>query len=140
MNLRRRSSRRTQTLRYIARFRNADGHGHGEIVIVAHLLAAPISGDILNCLHSPCSLEEGSPFHQAAEYRQSRSPAPEPFFFPYLYDWTKSEPDNGIHPLPGPHLKKPPSLPDARLPFQQDLGLKHWVGADSSGDCVGRSL
>jgi pimeloyl-ACP methyl ester carboxylesterase len=46
------------TLRYIARLRDADGHGYDEIVIVAHSLGALVSGDILQ---SRCSLEEKIP-------------------------------------------------------------------------------
>jgi hypothetical protein len=128
------------TLRYIARFRDADGHGYDEIVIVAHSLGALISGDILHFLQSRYSLEEnilipiklltmGNPARQLLNR-----------FFPYLYDWIKSEPDNGAHPLPGPQLTAPASIPDAHLPHPNDLGLKQWVSAYRSGDYVGRSL
>jgi hypothetical protein len=128
------------TLRYIARFRDADGYGYDEIVIVAHSLGALISGDILHFLQSRYSLEEKIP--TPIKLLTMGNPARQLLnrFFPYLYDWIKSEPDNGAHPLPAPQLTAPASIPDASLPHPHDLGLKQWVSAYRSGDYVGRSL
>ena len=61
-------------------------------------------------------------------------------FFPYLYDWIKSEPDNGVRPLPTSQLTGPAPIASTQLPRPHDLGLKQWVNAYRSGDYVGRSL
>jgi hypothetical protein len=128
------------TLRYVGEFRDTDGHGYDEIVIVAHSLGALISGDILHFLQSPYSLEEKIPV--PIKLLTMGNPARQLLnrFFPYLYDWIKTEPDNGAHPLPPPKLTAPASIPDAQLPRPHDLGLKQWVSAYRSGDYVGRSL
>lgn len=128
------------TLRYIAQFRDADGHGYDQIVIVAHSLGALISGDILHFLQSRYSLEEKIPI--PIKLLTMGNPARQLLnrFFPYLYDWIRPEPDNGAHPLPAPQLTAPAPIPDTKLPHPHHLGLKHWVGAYRSGDYVGRSL
>ncbi len=61
-------------------------------------------------------------------------------FFPYLYDWVRSEPDNGLHPLPAPPRTTPASIPKTQPPHPYDLGLNYWVNAYRSGDYVGRSV
>lgn len=128
------------TLRYITTFEDSDGHGYDEIVIVAHSLGALISGDILHFLQSDYSLEEKIPI--PIKLLTMGNPARQLLnrFFPYLYDWIKSEPDNGAHPLPAPRLMAPTSIPDTQLPLPHALGLEQWVNAYRSGDYVGRSL
>jgi hypothetical protein len=128
------------TLRYVATLRDADGYGYDEIVIVAHSLGALISGDILHFLQSRYSLEEKIPIPIKLLTMGNPSRQLLNRFFPYLYDWIKSEPDNGAHPLPAPQLMTPASIPDAQLPLPHDLGLQQWVSAYRSGDYVGRSL
>jgi hypothetical protein len=128
------------TLRYIKEFKDNSGHGYDEIVIVAHSLGALISGDLLHFLRSPYSLEAeiGIPIKLLTMGNPARQLLNR--FFPYLYDWIKSMPDNGAHPLPAAQLEAPAFIPDKQLPHPHDLGLTHWVSAYRSGDYVGRSL
>jgi hypothetical protein len=129
------------TLRYIDTFVDpADGRGYDEIVIVAHSLGPLISGDLLHFLQSRYSLEEkiSTPIKLLTMGNPARQLLNR--FFPYLYDWVRSHPDNGAHPLPAPQLTAPVSIPDAQLPHPHELGLDRWVSAYRSGDYVGRSL
>jgi hypothetical protein len=138
-------------LRYIARYRGPDGRGYDSAVIVAHSLGSLISADLLRFLKkvgdpelarlglagrnitnqagvSIKLLTMGSPIRQLLNR-----------FFPYLYDWVRDEPDNGLHPLSAP-AKSPPIISAAALPDPGELGLKQWVNVYRSGDYVGRSL
>jgi hypothetical protein len=129
------------TLRYIDTFVDpADGRGYDEIVIVAHSLGALISGDLLHFLQSRYSLEEeiSTPIKLLTMGNPTRQLLNR--FFPYLYDWVRAQPDNGVHPLPAPQLTAPASIPGAQLPHPHELGLDRWVSAYRSGDYVGRSL
>jgi hypothetical protein len=132
--------RYASTLRYLNAYRDADGQPYDEIVIVAHSLGALISADILHFLQSPYSLEQ--PMRVPIKLLTIGNPTRQLLnrFFPYLYDWVKTTPDNGACPLPRPTLTAPGSIPDTMLPNPSDIGVSHWVSAYRSGDYVGRSL
>ncbi len=128
-------------LRYLADEKNG---GYERIVILAHSLGALISGDLLLYLKA-----EGDPdlsgfglgtkipirlFTMGDPARQFLNR-----FFPYLYEWVRDTPDNGLT-----HLGKlTPTRPNTRIertPNPNGLGLERWVNAYRSGDYIGRSL
>jgi hypothetical protein len=138
------------TLRYVRSYRDAQGRGYDSVVIFAHSLGALISGDLLHYLQSDFGKKEwysepaagprfttipitlmtvGNPARQLL----NRS-------FPYLYDWVRTNPDNGKKPLPAPLAQGAAAIEDDALPKPEDLGLVHWINAYRSGDYVGRSL
>jgi hypothetical protein len=139
-------------LRYLVSYRNpADGRGYDSVVIVAHSLGTLISADLLRFLCSegdsalaPLGLAgDGAPkqgridlkmFTMGSPIRQLLNR-----FFPYLYDWARETPDNGLKPLPVPAVT-PPSMDPTSLPDPSELGLAKWVNIYRSGDYVGRSL
>lgn len=139
-------------LRYIARYRGPDGRGYDSVVIVAHSLGTLISADLLRFLKAAGDpelaslglagedvpnqggvsikfLTMGSPIRQLLNR-----------FFPYLYDWVRDEPDNGLGPLPHPVLNPPPNIAPGALPDPAELGVIQWVNTYRSGDYVGRSI
>jgi hypothetical protein len=61
-------------------------------------------------------------------------------FFPYLYDWVRPVPDNGMHALPGPLNCGQAVIHHSAMPDPHKLGLACWINAYRSGDYVGRSL
>jgi hypothetical protein len=133
---------------------------YDRIVILAHSLGALISGDLLLYLKS-----QGDPDLErlglGTNSGQPRSGTPgatakpeipirlftmgDPArqflnrFFPYLYEWVRDTPDNGLT-----HLGKlTPTRPNTRIegtPNPNGLGLELWVNAYRSGDYIGRSL
>jgi hypothetical protein len=144
--------RYVSVLRSIARYRASDDRGYDSVVIVAHSLGSLISADLLRFLKAAGDpelaalglagedvanqggisiklLTMGSPIRQLLNR-----------FFPYLYDWVRDEPDNGLRPLPHPVLNPPPTIGPAALPDPAELGLQNWVNVYRSGDYVGRSL
>ena len=144
-------------LRYLVRYRDpVDGRGYDSIVILAHSLGSLISADLLRFLHA-----EGdpalAPLGLAGEFVAQQgsislkmltmgNPTRQLLnrFFPYLYDWVRENPDNGMRPLPepvviSPAVPPPVIAPDA-LPDPTELGLTTWVNTYRSGDYVGRSL
>lgn len=148
-------------LRHIAKYQGADGRGYDQVVIVAHSLGALISGDLLNLLNRKPTEERkiNDPDLRRFGFARAAGTAPElpirlftmgnPLrqllnrFFPYLYDWVRERPDNGLSPLPGPTTTPPnsfPAPPSSLLPDPADLGIEKWVSAYRSGDYVGRSL
>jgi hypothetical protein len=142
--------RYVSTLRYLARYRDADGRGYDSVVIVAHSLGALISGDILRFLYS-----DGDPHLAAFGLSGNQKPGTIPIslltmgnptrqllnrFFPYLYDWVRAEPDNGLHPLPGPATVPPVAISAHALPDPRELGVSRWLNTYRSGDYIGRSL
>jgi hypothetical protein len=135
-------------LRYVARYRGADGRGYDSVVIVAHSLGTLISADLLRFLKEeglaidvlartndradlPISLlTMGSPIRQLLNR-----------FFPFLYDWVRSTPDNGLTHLPACAASTPlPKIEPLVLPDPAELGITKWVNVYRSGDYVGRSL
>ena len=137
-------------LRHIAQYRGPDGRGYDRVVIVAHSLGALISGDLLNLLQH----QKNDPALQSLGYWHDQKEPKIPVhlftmgnpvrqllnrFFPYLYDWVRSDPDNGSKTLRAPQQESSTRL-DARLPDPGDLGVEKWVSAYRSGDYVGRSL
>jgi pimeloyl-ACP methyl ester carboxylesterase len=142
--------RYASTLRYLAQFRDEDGHGYDSVVIVAHSLGSLITADLLLFLR-----DQGDPelaaFGLAGNQEQGSisvqlltmgSPIRQLLnrFFPYLYDWARSEPDNSLHPLPAPTMVPPPTIAVAALPNPKHFALTKWVNVYRSGDYVGRSL
>lgn len=142
--------RYVSTLRYIARYRGADGQPYDAVVIVGHSLGTLISADLLRFLHAVGDpelaamglggrekkatikiklLTMGSPIRQLLNR-----------FFPYLYDWVRGIPDNGLAPLPHPTSESQPAIPQHALPDPAELGVSKWVNMYRSGDYVGRSL
>jgi hypothetical protein len=122
------------TLRYL----NDPLQGYDSIVVIAHSLGALISGDLFLYVHAKkleplpvptCLLTLGNPTRQLLNR-----------FFPYLYDWVRTTPDNGLRPLPPPCNEEPTVIPFEERPHPHELGLKHWASAYRSGDYVGRSL
>jgi hypothetical protein len=146
-------------LRYLARYRDpADGRGYDSIVIVAHSLGSLISADLLRFLHeegdgtlAPMGLA-GTFAEELGEYKGQRpsislklltmgNPTRQLLnrFFPYLYDWVREEPDNGLTQL-APPTRTPPAIAPNALPDPDELGVARWVNIYRSGDYVGRSL
>ncbi|HYM74898.1 MAG TPA: hypothetical protein VE377_02880 [Candidatus Dormibacteraeota bacterium] len=136
-------------LSYLNQYRGADGRGYDSIVIVSHSLGTLISADLLRFLHHdedlrskvfangprPCGepapiklLTMGSPIRQLLNR-----------FFPFLYDWVRANPDNGLTCLPACSTQAPTINMDA-TPDPDDLGIAQWVNVYRSGDYVGRSL
>ena len=134
-------------LHYVALYRAADGRGYDSVVIVSHSLGTLISADLLRFLKEeglttevlarthrgelPISLlTMGSPLRQLLNR-----------FFPFLYDWVRSTPDNGLTHLPACAASTPPPTIGAlALPDPAELGVTKWVNVYRSGDYVGRSL
>jgi hypothetical protein len=146
------AERYVSLLRYITRYRGADGRGYDSVVIVAHSLGTLISADLLRFLK-----EAGDPElaamglagrnivnqgHVSIRLLTMGSPIRQLLnrFFPYLYDWVRDEPDNGLHPLPNPVKPATATIAASALPDPADLGVAEWVNAYRSGDYVGRSL
>lgn len=149
-------------LRHVALYQGPDGRGYDHVVIVAHSLGALISGDLLNLLQHQvnASGETIDPNLRKYGFGHTRGSGQIPIrlftmgnplrqllnrFFPYLYDWVRETPDNGVEPLPPPTAMPPttftPATPsDPVLPDPDDLGVEKWVSAYRSGDYVGRSL
>ena len=144
------------TLRYVANYRDEDGHGYDKVVIVAHSLGSLIAADLLRYLyvgqrdpmrHDPALerygfagdagaheielklLTMGAPIRQLLNR-----------FFPYLYDWVRPIPDNSLDPLG--HALLPQGDPGSAYPFPDpsELGVSQWANTYRSGDYVGRSL
>jgi hypothetical protein len=162
------------TLRYVAAFGKEGPCGreqvqdtpYTEVVIAAHSLGALISGDLLHFLPSEYCAEKkivGTGTQLPLRLFTFGNPTRQLLtrFFPYLYDWVRPYPDNGMGPLPstaarqmpGPLPSEPVAPPNAdgapgvihgcnpsNLPDPADLGLQCWVSAYRSGDYVGRSL
>ena len=61
-------------------------------------------------------------------------------FMPYLYDWVRDMPDNGLRPLPFPDPNPPVAIPADALPMPEELGVARWINVYRSGDYIGRSL
>jgi hypothetical protein len=129
-----------------------DGRGYESVVIVAHSLGSLITADLLRFLHA-----EGDPalaaLGLAGEFEQQQgtiflklltmgNPIRQLLnrFFPYLYDWARENPDNGLRPLPAPVTAPPPTLGANALPDPAELGVSTWINIYRSGDYVGRSL
>jgi hypothetical protein len=142
--------RYVSTLRYLARYRDSDGRGYDSVVIVAHSLGALISGDLLRFLYS-----DGDPHLAAFGLSGNQQPGAISLSlltmgnptrqllnrsFPYLYDWVRSEPDNGLHPLPDAATDPPLAIPEHALPDPKELGVVRWLNTYRSGDYIGRSL
>jgi hypothetical protein len=142
--------RYVSTLRYLARHRDADGRGYDSVVIVAHSLGSLISADLLRFLYS-----DGDPELAAFGLAGDQKPGTISLslltmgnptrqllnrFIPYLYDWMRDKPDNGLRPLPDPVLNPPATIPADSLPDPAELGVTKWVNTYRSGDYVGRSL
>lgn len=142
--------RYVSTLRFLAQYRNADGRGYDSVVIVAHSLGALISADLLRFLYA-----EGDPELAAFGLSRDHKLATVPItlltmgnptrqllnrFMPYLYDWVRDEPDNGLKPLPSPDLNPPDAIPADALPDPEELGVARWLNTYRSGDYIGRSV
>jgi hypothetical protein len=138
------------TLRYLRTYRDAQNKGYDSIVIVAHSLGALISGDLLYYLQSDSGRKEWYTDHPAGP---KFTPIPLTLltmgnptrqllnrFFPYLYDWVRPVPDNGMKPLPRPLNHGEAAIDDSAKPDPDKLGLTRWINAYRSGDYVGRSL
>jgi len=136
-------------LRYIARYRGPDGRGYDSVVIVAHSLGSLISTDLLRFLKSNGDPDLAALGLDGTDGKQRISiklftmgnPTRQLLnrFFPYLYDWVRDEPDNGLRPLPDPALE-PPRINERALPHPCELGVEKWLNVYRSGDYVGRSL
>lgn len=131
-------------LRYLVRYRDPiDGRGYDSVVIVAHSLGSLISADLLRFLQAEGD-DALAPLGLAGEFEQSQGSIPLKLltmgnptrqllnrFFPYLYDWVRENPDNGMQPLPAPiaisPAVPPPFIALGALPDPADLGLKEWV-------------
>jgi hypothetical protein len=157
-------------LRYIAGYCDPiDGRGYDSVVIVAHSLGSLISVDLLRFLHAEgdvalarLGLAGEFDYSQVGEsQRQAEfeitdgrmslklltmgNPTRQLLnrFFPYLYDWVRENPDNGMQPLPSPvdiSPVLPPIIAPDTLPDPAELGVTTWVNLYRSGDYVGRSL
>jgi len=137
-------------LRHVAQYRDPDGRPYDAVVIVAHSLGSLISADLLRLLHSqrndprlellgfgPSATSSRIPirlFTMGSPLRQLLNR-----FFPYLYGWVRTSPDNGLNPLPAPSAT-PTAIPPSTLPSPAGLGIVLWWNAYRSGDYVGRSL
>jgi len=147
-------------LRYLDGYRNPkDGRGYDRVVIVAHSLGALISADLLRFL-----TVRGDPGLSRFERLGSNSGHPteakidlrlftmgNPLrqllnrFFPYLYEWVRSEPDNGTKTLgdltpAGAGGGASPPIPVDVEPGSKVLPVARWLNAYRSGDYVGRSI
>ena len=148
------AERYVSLLRYIAQYRGADGRGYDSVVIVAHSLGALISADLLRFLkrerRDPALTRLGygygtEPEEGCVEVRlfTMGNPLRQLLnrFFPYLYDWVRNLPDNGLRPLqPGGLVPLPTLIPAIESPDPGELGVQVWLNSYRSGDYVGRSL
>jgi hypothetical protein len=140
--------RYVSTLRHLARYRDVDGRGYDKLVIVSHSLGTLITADLLRFLHAH-SDPDFAAFRSSGDHHHHKisielltmgSPLRQLLnrFFPYLYDWVRTEPDNSLHPLPA-HVVTPPNALNP-IPDPAELGARRWVNTYRSGDYVGRSL
>jgi hypothetical protein len=141
-------------LRYVAKWRAADGRNYDGVVIVAHSLGTLVTADLLRFLRATGDealkpmgygsaggnkaaiqmkfLSMGSPLRQLLNR-----------FFPYLYDWMCNVPDNGVASLPPGLPSEPgqkPVIGAHDLPDPGELGVTAWVNMYRSGDYVGRPI
>ena len=138
-------------LRYLADDKE-EARRYDRIVILAHSLGALISGDLLLYLKSQgdpdlARLGLGTPgmmaktriplrlFTMGDPLRQFLNR-----MFPYLYEWVRNIPDNGLQHLGGLQETRPGGPPLGGTPDPQRLGVERWVNAYRSGDYIGRSL
>jgi len=62
-------------------------------------------------------------------------------FFPYLYEWVHSLPENSLASLRSvPQSQQIPNIGADELPDPSLLAVKRWLSAYRSGDYVGRAL
>ncbi|MGA7791411.1 MAG: hypothetical protein WCA19_00140 [Candidatus Acidiferrales bacterium] len=126
-------------LDYLSDYKDpADGKSYDRIVIVAHSLGALISADLLRFL----KVQSASPridvylFTMGNPLRQLLNR-----FFPYLYEWVHSLPENSLGSLRS--VAQPQQIPKIggdELPDPSLLAVKRWLSAYRSGDYVGRAL
>jgi len=139
-------------LRYVTKYRGADERGYDSVVIVAHSLGTLISADLLRFLKHAGDPELAS-LGLAGEIIPNQGGVSIKFltmgspirqllnrFFPYLYDWVRDEPDNGLKPLSNPVLTPPATILHNALPDPAEMGVAKWVNTYRSGDYVGRSI
>jgi hypothetical protein len=131
-------------LSYISKYKDPlKNEPYDRIVVVAHSLGALISADFFRFL----KVQNESPqvevylFTMGNPLRQLLNR-----FFPYLYQWVRPTPDNGLQPLrdrpagpTAPVIAATPNNPGMD-PAPASLGVARWVSAYRSGDYVGRSL
>jgi hypothetical protein len=142
--------RYVSTLRYVARYRGAGGQPYDGVVVVAHSLGTLISADLLRFLRemgdselAPMGLGgDGTKAAIRIKLLTMGSPIRQLLnrFFPYLYDWVRDVPDNGLAPLPRLVSGEPPAISPNAPPDPAELGVSEWVNVYRSGDYVGRSL
>ena len=138
-------------LRYLRQYRGPDNRGYDSIVIVSHSLGTLISADLLRFLHHDGRLaqmgfgESRDPEQRLIPIRLMTMGSPIRQllnrFFPFLYDWVRPNPDNGLCPLPKPKTApSAPTIDERAMPDPGDLGVTEWRNLYRSGDYVGRSL
>jgi hypothetical protein len=134
--------RYASVLHYVDEYRDEHGRPYDSIVIVAHSLGALISGDLLHFMHSDRYLKGNPAIQRPVKLLTMGNPTRQLLnrFFPYLYDWVRAVPDNGLIPLSTPSSSGPAPPLDESLPDPKELGVQLWVNAYRSGDYVGRSV
>jgi hypothetical protein len=149
------AERCTSLLRVIAAHRDSAGRPYQRLIIVAHSLGTLVMGDLLRFL-ALSKIRPGDPvlssdgLHADAEapaipiYFFTMGSPLRPLlsrFFPHLYEWVASVPDNSCRESRQINaIKAPEGIPATERPNPEELCVKGWCNAYRSGDYVGRYL
>jgi hypothetical protein len=150
------AERITSLLRYVAAYRDPQGHPYERLVIVAHSLGTLVSADLLRFIAISRANDHDPVLHRDGLHAGEDKPAIPIYlmtmgsplrallsrFFPHLYIWVTPMPDNSSRANRlGPALDtQPEQIPAEALPKPQDLFVKGWCNVYRSGDYVGRYL
>jgi hypothetical protein len=150
------AERISSLFRYIAAYRDPDGRPYDRLIIVAHSLGTLVSADLLRFLkissqtHPDPTLKRDG-LHVAPGlpavpiYLLTMGSPLRPLlnrFFPHLYEWVTTIPDNSSRASElGCAREQPPGpIPADLLPLPSELCVKGWCNTYRSGDYVGRYL
>jgi hypothetical protein len=143
------AERYTSLLRYLCRWRNAEGRGYDALVIVAHSQGTVITADLIRFLRIERRKADSSWEPGLEEILGEGESSSIPIYlftmgsplrqlyglcFPHHYAWMDED-------LPGhAALATEGAIPSDTPPNPKHLDLKRWVNAYRSGDYVGRTL
>lgn len=150
------AERCTSLFRYVAAYRDPQGQPYDRLIIVAHSLGTLVAADLLRFLKISSKTHPDPTLQADGLHVAPGLPAVPVYiftmgsplrpllnrFFPHLYEWVSTIPDNSSRSSElGCALKNPPaSIPKDLLPLPGELCVQGWCNAYRSGDYVGRYL